>query len=66
MIKGDVNADGAFNISDLLLLQKWLLAFPDTKLKNWQAGDLCEDNNLDAFDLCEMRRELVAHSEPNL
>jgi len=66
VIKGDVNADGAFNISDLLLLQKWLLAFPDTKLKNWQAGDLCEDNNLDAFDLCEMRRELVAHSEPNL
>ena len=24
---GDVNNDGAFNVSDVLLLQKWLLAF---------------------------------------
>ncbi len=63
VIKGDVNADGAFNISDLVLLQKWLLGVPDTKLKNWQAGDLCEDNRLDIFDLCLMRRALVSGSE---
>ena len=63
VIKGDVNADGAFNISDLLLFQKWLLAVPDTKLKNRQAGDLCEDSSLDVFDLCLMRRALVSGSE---
>ena len=63
VIKGDVNADGAFNISDLLLFQKWLLAVPDTKLKNRQAGDLFEDNSLDVFDLCLMRRALVSGSE---
>ena len=62
-IKGDVNADGAFNISDLVLLQKWLLAVPDTELKYWQAGDLCEDNRLDVIDLCVMRRALVSGSE---
>ena len=63
VIKGDVNADGAFNISDLVLLQKWLLAVPDTKLKSWQSGDLCEDNRLDVYDLCLMRHALVSGSE---
>ena len=56
---GDVNADGGFNIADLVLFQKWLLASPDTKLENWQNADLCRDSKLDAFDLCLMRRELV-------
>lgn len=31
-IKGDVNADGQFNIADAVLIQKWLLAVPDTTL----------------------------------
>jgi hypothetical protein len=46
-------------VSDLVLLQRWLLAAPDAELANWQAGDLCEDNRLDVFDLCLMRRMLV-------
>lgn len=58
-IKGDVNADGGFNVADLVLLQKWLLAVPDTVLDDWSAGDLCEDNRLDAFDLCAMRKLLL-------
>ena len=56
---GDVDMDGAFNIADVILLQKWLLAIPDTHLANWKAADLCEDNRLDVFDLCLMKRELV-------
>ena len=32
-IKGDVNADGVFDIADAVQLQKWLLAVPDTHLK---------------------------------
>ena len=51
-IKGDVNADGVFDVADVVLLQKWLLAVPDTHLENWQAADLCKDNRLDVFDLC--------------
>lgn len=57
---GDVNMDGEFNISDIVIFQKWLLAVPDTELKDWRAADLCQDNRLDVFDLCLMRRELVA------
>lgn len=56
---GDVNADGSFNVSDLVLMQKWLLAVPDTELNNWKAGDLCEDGILDVFDLCAMRKLLT-------
>ena len=58
-VEGDVNADSSFNVSDLVLMQRWLLAAPDAELANWQAGDLCEDNRLDVFDLCLMRRKLI-------
>ena len=56
---GDVNADGEFNVADLVLLRKWLLAVPDAKLESWQNADLCKDGILDVFDLCLMRRVLV-------
>ncbi len=58
-IKGDVNADGKFDITDVVLLQRWILAVPDTKLADWKAGDLCEDDRLDVFDLCLMKRLLI-------
>ena len=56
-LRSDVNSDGYFNV----VLQKWLLAVPDTTLNNWKAADLCEDNKLDVFDLCLMKRELLAN-----
>ncbi|MBP5379837.1 MAG: dockerin type I repeat-containing protein [Ruminococcus sp.] len=58
-IKGDVNGDGEFSISDVVLLQKWLIAVPDTELVDWKSADLCEDGNLDVFDLCLMRKALL-------
>lgn len=58
-VAGDVNADGSFSVSDLVFMQRWLLAAPDAELKNRQAGDLCEDGRLDMFDLCVMRKKLT-------
>lgn len=58
-VKGDVNSDGAFNIADVVLLQKWLLAVQGIELKNWKAADLCEDNAINVFDLCMMKRKLI-------
>ncbi|MDE6519206.1 MAG: dockerin type I repeat-containing protein [Ruminococcus sp.] len=58
-VKGDVNADGEFSVADLVAIQNWLLAVPDISLDNWKAGDFCEDNVLDVFDLCLMRQELL-------
>lgn len=59
-IKGDVNDDGAFDSEDVQLLQKWLLAEPNTELAKWQAADMYRDGKLDVFDLCIMKRELNA------
>lgn len=59
IISGDVNDDGRFNVTDVVLLQKWILAVPNTKLANWEAADLCEDGSLNAFDLCLMKRALL-------
>ena len=56
---GDVNNDGEFNVADVVLLQKWLLAVPDTHLINWKAVDFCNDNVLNVFDLCLMKQELT-------
>ena len=58
-VKGDVNNDGEFTVADVVLLPKWILAVPNTKLENWKAADLCEDGKLDVFDLCMMRKILV-------
>lgn len=55
----DINCDGSFNVSDVVLLQKWLLAVPDTHLADWKAGDICDDNVLDVFDFCLMKRALL-------
>ncbi len=59
MIKGDVNADGSFNIADVVLMQKWILASSDVKLTNAKAGDILQDNILNIFDLCMMKKMLL-------
>lgn len=64
-IRGDVNADGEFTIADIVALQEWILAVPDASLVDWKAGDLCEDQKLDVFDLCVMRRELISETSKN-
>jgi|GEM_PF-521531 len=58
-IIGDCNNDGEFTVSDIVILQKWLLAVPDTHLANWKAADLYEDGKLNVFDLCLMKRKLI-------
>ena len=58
-IAGDINDDGEFNVSDLVLLQKWLLVSPDAELKNWKLADLNEDEIINVFDLCLMKRLLI-------
>ena len=59
-IRGDVNADGKFDIADIVTMQNWLLAKNDARLADWQAGDLLEDGRIDAFDLCLMRTLLIS------
>lgn len=57
-VSGDVNYDGVFTVADVVALQKWLLGISNDALVNWKAGDLCEDDRLDVFDICIMREML--------
>ena len=58
-LRGDVNADGAFDLADVTLIRDWLLNVPDTQLADWNAGDFDENGRLDARDLTRMKRELL-------
>ena len=58
-VKGDINADKAFDLSDAVLLQKWLLAYPDAALADWEVGDLNADGRLNAVDFSLMKRMLL-------
>ena len=60
MTPGDVDANGVFDIVDVIALQKWLHAVPDAHLVIWQAGDLDADGRLDTLDLSRMKRALTA------
>lgn len=58
-IQGDVNADGKFNIADVVLLQKWLLDSANVKLADWKAADLDENGMINVLDLCLMKQKLT-------
>lgn len=55
---GDVNADGSFNVADLVMMQKFLLGAGE--LTDYAAGDLCEDEYIDVFDMIMMRKLIVS------
>ena len=59
-VKGDCNGDEVFSLADVVLLQKWLLADPNTKLTDWEAADFCDDGRLDVFDLSLMKMALLS------
>lgn len=54
---GDVNSDGEFTIADLVTMQKFILG--SGTLIDWKAGDLCEDERIDVFDMVMMRKLIV-------
>ena len=62
---GDVNADGEFNITDVVIFQKWLLGSYKYSLDDWKAVDFCNDGKLDIFDLTRMKKELVKKNTIN-
>ncbi len=57
VLYGDVNADGAFSVMDVIMLQKWLLHAGN--ISDWQAGDIQNDGRLDVFDLQRMKQNLL-------
>ena len=62
-IFGDCTGDGAFDVLDVVALQKWLLACEDSGLADWQAADLYQDDVLDVFDIAMMKRMLCTKED---
>ncbi len=56
-VKGDVNADGAFNVADVVMLQEYILG--EGGLTDWSAGDFDGSETITIHDLCMMRTYLV-------
>jgi len=57
LIPGDVTGDNAFNVADIIALQKWLLG--KGTLQNWKAGDFSGDEILNIYDLILMKKALL-------
>ena len=53
---GDINADGAADFSDAVLLRDYLICQPDTVLPDWEAADMNGDGRLDARDLALLKQ----------
>jgi hypothetical protein len=59
-LKGDVNLDGIFSISDLVVMQNFLLGrtyFEDSE--QFINADYNSDKNIDVFDEVMMRQDLI-------
>ena len=56
-VQGDVNADGAFTIADVVMLQKYIVN--DSALTDWKAGDLFADKKINVLDLAQMKQNLM-------
>ena len=53
---GDVNNDGRFDVSDVVMMQKWILGFD--QITNWANGDWNEDHQISIIDLCLMKQKI--------
>ncbi len=57
-VKGDVNNDGTFDVSDIIALQLYVL-IGDFEI-NMESADLCSDGKINIFDLMALKRYHLA------
>ena len=57
-VRGDVDANGRFEMADLVMMCRFLLA--DGTLTDWQAGDLDGNGRINAVDFTLMKRLMMA------
>lgn len=56
---GDINSDGYVNVSDLVLLQKYLLNSGVFTAEQYANADLNRDSVVDVFDMADMRKKVL-------
>ena len=57
LVDGDCNYDGIFSISDVVLLQKYIMG--DVSLKNPENADVNKDGKVDVFDLIRIKKLII-------
>lgn len=58
-VVGDVNLDGFISVSDLVLLQKYLLNSVAFNAEQYANADMNRDSVVDVFDMVEMRKKIT-------
>jgi hypothetical protein len=58
-VNGDLNGDAVLSMSDIVMLQKWLLGVPGAELRNWANADFDLDNRITVFDYDHMKEMLI-------
>ena len=56
---GDVNLDGSVSVSDVIYLQRYILAIDKFKKENFYIADMNGDSSVNIFDLALLKRELI-------
>lgn len=56
---GDLNLDNSVNISDLVLLQQYLLNTASFSAEQYANADLNRDSVVDVFDMVDMRKKIL-------
>lgn len=59
-VVGDINQDGAFNVADLVLMQKFLLGAASFNKQQFAAADLNKDEIIDIYDLIKVRKMIIS------
>lgn len=54
---GDIDLDGEVGVTDVVMLQKWLLG--SGELQNWQSADIHQDDIINIYDLILLKRMLI-------
>lgn len=65
-VDGDINQDGIFNLTDIVMQQKYLhgqLDMTQYNIASYAAANLCKDENNNVFDLCLLKRLLLSQNQ---
>lgn len=57
--RGDIYQDGSVNLTDIVLLQKYLLLCASLDREQMQAADMNDDGKVDVFDLGYLKRRIL-------